>query len=183
MSSWIKESKSRWIVCKIIITAANNARCMFTSNISGTMFSASSLILLLLHLVTWLLEWRSGRMELDFGVQWRGLEGEGGANLCVWFNLYMSGCLFMSVCYFSSLSIFVCVPVCVWWWIEVGRSREAWEETAAPTFYPNLPPLTLSQPSRRALTESHTFLHTPCNVVYWLVYTLTQYHGLYCYQE
>ena len=113
ISSWIKESKSRWIVCKIIITAAKNARCMFTSNIWGTMFPASFLVLLLHHLDTWLLERRSGRMELDFGVRWWGLEGEGGANLCVWFNLYMSVCLYVPVCYFFSLSIFVCVPVCV----------------------------------------------------------------------
>ena len=115
MSSWIKESKSRWIVCKIIITAAKNARCMFTSNIWGTMFSASFLILLLLHLVTWSLEWRSGKMELDFGVRWWGLEGEGGANLCVWFNLYMSVYLCMCLCaiFLVCLSLSLCLSVCL----------------------------------------------------------------------
>ena len=115
MSSWIKKSKSRWIVCKIIITAAKNARCMFTSNIWGTMFPASFLILLLLHLVTWSLERRSGRMELDFGVRWWGLEGEGGANLCVWFNLFMSVCLCTCLCaiFLVCLSLSVCLSVCL----------------------------------------------------------------------
>ena len=38
----------------------------------------------------------------------------GGANLCVWFNLYMSGGLFMSVCYFlACLFLSVCLSVCL----------------------------------------------------------------------
>ena len=87
---------------------------MHESNIWGTMFPASFLVLLLHHLVTWLLIWRSGRLKLDFGVRWWGLEGEGGANLCVWFNLYMSGCLFVPVCYFLvCLFLSVCLSLCL----------------------------------------------------------------------
>ena len=52
-------------------------------------------------------------MELDLGVRWCGLEGEGGANLCVWFNLFMSVCLCTCLCAIFLVCLFVCVPVCV----------------------------------------------------------------------
>ena len=94
---------------------------MHESNIWGTMFPASFLVLLLHHLVTWLLIWRSGRLKLDFGVRWRGLEGgepifvSGLTSTCLVACMCLCAiflfCLFLSVC----LSVCLCVMMnCRW---------------------------------------------------------------------
>ena len=74
-----------------------------------------------------------------------------------------STCLYVSVCYFFSLSIFVCVPVCVSVCddeLSVGGAGKPGKRLLLPLFTQTCHLSQLSQPSRRALTESHTFLHT-----------------------